>query len=58
MTVDQFTQYLRNGLSRYYVEPDVTVNIVQLGGIRVHVFGEVKNPAPMNSPRAIPSWMP
>lgn len=44
MTVDQFTQYLRNGLSRYYVEPDVTVNIVQLGGIRVHVFGEVKKP--------------
>lgn len=32
MTVDQFTRYLRDGLSRYYVEPDVTVNIVQLGG--------------------------
>ncbi len=44
MTVDQFTRYLRNGLSRYYVEPDVTVNIVKLGGIRVHVFGEVKKP--------------
>lgn len=44
MTVDQFTRYLRDGLSRYYVEPDVTVNIVQLGGVRVHVFGEVKKP--------------
>ena len=32
MTVDQFTRYLRDGLSRYYVEPDVTVNIVRTGG--------------------------
>lgn len=44
MTVDQFTDYLRECLSQYYVQPDVTVNIVKLGGIRVHVFGEVKKP--------------
>ena len=44
MTVSEFTDTLEKGLSRYYVHPDVAVNIVKLGTIRVFVFGEVKNP--------------
>lgn len=44
MTVSQFTDTLRSGLSRYIVQPDVAVNIVKLGGVRVYVFGEVNRP--------------
>ena len=44
MTVSQFTETLRLGLSRYIVQPDVAVNIVKLGGVRVYVFGEVTKP--------------
>lgn len=44
MTVSQFTDTLRQGLSRYIVQPDVAVNIVKLGGVRVYVFGEVNRP--------------
>ncbi len=44
MTVSQFTDTLRQGLSRYIVQPDVAVNIVKLGGVRVYVFGEVNKP--------------
>lgn len=44
MTVSQFTDTLRNGLSRYIVDPDVSVNIVKLGGVRVYVFGEINKP--------------
>lgn len=44
MTVAEFTATLEKGLSRYYVDPDVAVNIVKLGTVRVFVFGEVKKP--------------
>lgn len=44
MTVGQFTDTLRQGLSRYIIQPDVAVNIVKLGGVRVYVFGEVNKP--------------
>lgn len=44
MTVSQFTNTLQQGLSRYIVNPDVSVNISQLGRVRVYVFGEVKKP--------------
>lgn len=44
MTVSQFTDTLRTGLSRYIVDPDVSVNIVKLGGVRVYVFGEINKP--------------
>lgn len=44
MTVSQFTDTVRTGLGRYIVNPDVTVNIVKLGGVRVYVFGEVNKP--------------
>lgn len=44
MTVSQFTDTVRNGLSRYIVNPDVSVNIVKLGGVRVYVFGEINRP--------------
>lgn len=44
MTVVEFTATLEKGLSRYYVDPDVAVNIVKLGTVRVFVFGEVKKP--------------
>lgn len=44
MTVSQFTDTVRSGLSRYIVQPDVTVNIIKLGGVRVYVFGEVNKP--------------
>jgi polysaccharide export outer membrane protein len=44
MTVGQFTDTLRQGLAKYIIDPDVTVNIIKLGGIRVYVFGEVNKP--------------
>ncbi len=44
MTVSQFTDVLQQGLSRYIVNPDVSVNISKLGRVRVYVFGEVRKP--------------
>lgn len=44
LTVAQFTNQLRNGLSQYVINPDVTVNITKLGTVRVYVFGEVNRP--------------
>lgn len=44
MTVGQFTDTLRQGLAKYIIDPDVTVNIIKLGGVRVYVFGEVNKP--------------
>ncbi len=44
MTVSQFTNVLQQGLSRYIVNPDVSVNISKLGRVRVYVFGEVRKP--------------
>lgn len=44
MTVSQFTDVLQQGLARYIVDPDVSVNISKLGRIRVYVFGEVRKP--------------
>ena len=44
MTVSQFTNVLQQGLSRYIVDPDVSVNISKLGRVRVYVFGEVRKP--------------
>lgn len=44
MTVSQFTNVLQQGLARYIVNPDVSVNISKLGRVRVYVFGEVRKP--------------
>lgn len=44
MTVSQFTDVLQQGLARYIVNPDVSVNISKLGRVRVYVFGEVRKP--------------
>lgn len=44
MTVNEVTMLLKRELSRYIVNPEVSVNIMKLGGIRVYVFGEVKKP--------------
>ena len=44
MTVSQFTDVLQQGLARYLVDPDVSVNISKLGRVRVYVFGEVRKP--------------
>lgn len=44
MTVSEFTAAIRDRLARYIVEPDVAVNITQLGRMRVYLFGEVKKP--------------
>lgn len=44
MTVSQFTNVLQQGLARYIVDPDVSVNISKLGHVRVYVFGEVRKP--------------
>lgn len=44
MTVNEFTNAVANGLSRYIIDPDVAVNITKLGTVRVYVFGEVKKP--------------
>lgn len=44
MTVSQFTETLRTRLSRYFVDPDISVNLVKLGAVRVYIFGEVNKP--------------
>lgn len=43
-TINQFTQALEQRLSEYLVNPQVTVNIAQLGTTRVYVLGEVIKP--------------
>ena len=35
LTVDEFTAELQQGLSRYIINPDITVNVSKLGGVRV-----------------------
>lgn len=40
-TVSEFTAELTNRLSEYLVNPDVSVNVTQLGTTRVFVLGEV-----------------
>lgn len=44
LTVSQFSKLLQNKLAEYLVQPQVTVNITQLGTTRVYVLGEVKKP--------------
>lgn len=44
MTVAQFTDTVKAGLSKYIVDPDVAVNIIKWGSVRVYVFGEVHKP--------------
>lgn len=44
MTVSQFINVLQQGLARYIVDPDVSVNISKLGRVWVYVFGEVRKP--------------
>ena len=44
LTVDEFTAQLQQGLSRYIVNPDISVNVTKLGGVRVYVFGEINKP--------------
>ncbi len=51
MTISEFTATLEKGLSRYYVHPDVAVNIEKLGTVRVFVFGEVKKPGMFELPK-------
>lgn len=44
LTVSQFTKVLQEKLAKYIVNPQVSVNIIQLGTTRVYVFGEVNKP--------------
>ena len=44
MTVEELEVVLTKALSRYYIDPLVTVNILHLGTVRVHVLGEVTHP--------------
>lgn len=44
LTVNQFTKVLQEKLAKYIVNPQISVNIVQLGTTRVYVFGEVNKP--------------
>ncbi|SUP44746.1 polysaccharide biosynthesis/export family protein [Veillonella criceti] len=44
MTVSEFTTILTQRLSKYYVNPDVSVNVTKLGTVRVYVFGEINKP--------------
>ena len=44
LTVDEFTAQLQQGLSRFIVNPDISVNVTKLGGVRVYVFGEINKP--------------
>ena len=44
LTVEEFTNVLTRDFSKYYIDPDVSVNITKLGTTRVYVFGEVNQP--------------
>ncbi|MDU4443979.1 MAG: SLBB domain-containing protein, partial [Veillonella sp.] len=44
MTVEEFTRNVSNALSTYIINPDVSVNVTKLGGVRVYVFGEINKP--------------
>ena len=44
MTVEEFTRNVSNALSIYIINPDVSVNVTKLGGVRVYVFGEINKP--------------
>lgn len=44
LTISQFTEVLKDRLSQYFVDPDISVNLVQLGAVRIYVFGEVNKP--------------
>lgn len=44
LTVGEFTQLLDDNLSRYFVNPNIAVNIIKLGGVRVYVLGEAQKP--------------
>lgn len=44
MTVEEFAQSLSNSLATYIINPDVSVNVIKLGGVRVYVFGEINKP--------------
>lgn len=41
-TITEFTQELKDKLSEYIIEPNITVNVAKLGTTRVFVLGEVK----------------
>ena len=44
LTINELQEKLSVGLSRYYVNPDVTINPVELSGQRYFVLGEVYKP--------------
>jgi len=44
LTVSQFTTVLKERLAKYIVDPQISVNVIQLGTTRVYVFGEVNKP--------------
>lgn len=44
LTIGEFTELLDENLSRYFVNPNVAVNIMKLGGVRVYVLGEARQP--------------
>ena len=44
MTIDEFTNELTNRLSTYIIDPNISVNVNRLGGVRVYVFGEINKP--------------
>lgn len=39
-TVQQFTEEMKQRLSEYIIDPKVTINIADMGGVRVYVFGQ------------------
>ena len=40
MTVGELTEELTQALAKYYVNPDVTINVLEPAGVRVYVLGE------------------
>jgi len=41
-TIPEFTQELKEKLSEYIIDPNITINVAKLGTTRVFVLGEVK----------------
>lgn len=42
-TIRQFTQEMKKQLAEYIIDPRVIINITEMGGTRVYVFGQVGN---------------
>jgi polysaccharide export outer membrane protein len=56
VTVPQLRQEITTRLAKYFVEPQVDVNVVKVGGQQITVLGEVGSPGNFALDRKISAW--